>query len=131
MGRRSRVVAQPRPVRLSEWIQQPGRPVTRGELVNVAAYMIERRYGVEQEIRRHRRWYRRLWRWFTWIVRPTPVLTPAEMEAARAAALDPASHGTVAEEDEEELLETVEEGGVPFEETESGVKIRDRRGARD
>ena len=130
MGRRPRTVAQPRPVKLSEWVQhRPGQPVTRVEAIQVVALLVERRLQVEREIERQRKWYRRLWKWFTWIFAPSAELTEAEIEHARQAALDPEATSTELPA-EPEPADAAEEGGVPVEETESGVKVRDRRTGR-
>jgi hypothetical protein len=134
MRRGQRVQAAPRPVSLSDYFRQPGAPVLRGQLLHIVAILVERRLEVEREIQRSRRWHVRFWRWLTGSSRPA---TEAEMEAAASRALDPQARTAHDEPDEDvaddvraiQLAADVEAAGA-FEQSESGVKMRDRRGGR-
>lgn len=128
MGRKP-MVAAPKPVTLSEWIKQPGRPVSRGECVNVIAALVERRIQVERELIRQRKWRVRFWIWLTQFFTGHREPTEQEVERATAAALDPSATSTELDEEEED---GAEEGGrphpeVPLEVIGEGVKFRDRR----
>ena len=131
-GRRGqRVEAQPKPVRLSEWAKQAGRPVTRGECVNVIAIVVERRLSIERIIAFENRWYMRILLWLFPALSRLP--KPVQHQAAEAA-LDPRAAGEVElgegdVEDEEEDYGASEKEPPP-EVTESGVAVRDRRSGR-
>jgi hypothetical protein len=129
-GRRNTgVVEQPKPVRLSDWIKQPGRPVTRAECVNVVAHLMERRLMVERELQRQRKWRVRFWMWLTQFFTGQREPTAAEIDRATTAALDPSATSTEPEPEEED---GAEEGGIPHPEVPlevvgDGVKYRDKR----
>lgn len=84
---RKPIQAQPRPVKLSEWAQHAGRPVTRGEMLNVCFILIERRFQVQAEMDREGKWYRRLGRW---LAAPfVPRVEAGQLEQLAEAVRDP------------------------------------------
>lgn len=111
MGRKP-VVAQPKPVRLSEWIKQSGRNVTRGECVNVIAHLMERRLMVERELQRQRKWRVRFWRWLTNLFTGSREPTEEEIDRATAAALNPEAASTEDEPDPEQEEEEPQDGAI-------------------
>lgn len=129
MGRRGqRVNAEPKPVRLSEWFKQaPGRPVTRAQLLNVFAMLIERRIQVERIIRHESKLYMRF---LIWLFPSLSQLPRHVQDDAAVQALNPeAGSDPLAEDEEQEALDDVRDD-TPPEVAESGVLVRDRRSSR-
>lgn len=140
MGRKP-IVAAPKPVLFSEWIKQSGRNVTRAELVQVISFLVERRFMVEREIQRQRKWRVRFWIWLTAFFTGGRTVTEEETERAIQAAFDPAAKSTADAPPMEDVVEGeeepdgVEEGaGEPEQILQAvdgtAIKFRDKRGAR-